>query len=100
MTLRMYANRKDWPLDDVTVRVRHSREHASDCEGCEDNPQKIEVLSREIEIRGQLDDSQRQRLIEIADRCPVHRTLSGMLRITTEEVGTQTEYRIPHLQRG
>ena len=86
MTLRMYANRKDWPLDDVTVRVRHSREHASDCEGCEDNPQKIEVLSREIEIHGQLDAAQRRRLIEIADRCPVHKTLSGMLRITTEEV--------------
>ncbi len=83
MTIRMYANRKQWPLEDIEVELEHSREHAADCEGCEDGKQKVDVLSRAIRLVGDLDAEQRARLMEIADRCPVHRTLEGELRIDT-----------------
>lgn len=86
MTIRMYANRKQWPLADVQVQLRHSREHAQDCEECDEKPAQVDVLSRAIRLDGDLDESQRARLMEIADRCPVHRTLEGNLRIDT--VGT------------
>ena len=85
MTLRMYANRKKWPLDNVDMQLNHSREHAKDCEGCEDKAGQIDVISRTITLEGDLDEAQRARLIEIADRCPVHRTLEGSLRIDTLE---------------
>ena len=83
MTIRMYANRKKWPLQDVHVRLAHSRRHAEDCEGCEEKPQRIEVLQRYVRFEGPLDAAQTQRLMEIADRCPVHRTLEGHLNIET-----------------
>ena len=86
MTIRMYANRKQWPLADVQVQLQHSREHAQDCEECDEKPAQVDVLSRAIRLDGDLDESQRARLMEIADRCPVHRTLEGNLRIDT--VGT------------
>lgn len=88
MTVRLYAGRKDWPLEDVEVELEHSRDHVTDCEGCEAQPQRIDVLHRRIRLRGALDAGQRARLLEIADRCPVHRTLEGPLRITTEAVET------------
>lgn len=84
MTLRMYANRKKWPLEDVDVLLRHSREHHSDCEDCDAQPAKLEVLNRTIHLHGPLDDTQRRRLLDIADRCPVHRTLESDLLIRTE----------------
>ena len=83
MTIRMYANRKKWPLEDVRIQLEHSREHAKDCAECDDKPAKVDVLSRRITLVGPLDDEQRARLMEIADRCPVHRTLEGELRIDT-----------------
>ena len=83
MTIRLYANRKQWPLEDVDIVLTHSREHASDCEDCEEGERQLEVLTREIRFTGDLDDAQRARLLEIADRCPVHRTLEGTLRIDT-----------------
>jgi uncharacterized OsmC-like protein/pimeloyl-ACP methyl ester carboxylesterase len=83
MTLRMYANRKKLPLDDVEVRLLHERVHAEDCVDCE---QKIERITRRITLRGDLDAAQRQRLLEIADRCPVHRTLESDPQIVTELV--------------
>ena len=85
MTIRMYANRKSWPLEDVQVRLTHAREYVQDCEDCEskDRGAQLEVLRRFISLRGPIDDSQRQRLMEIADRCPVHRTLEGRLEIET-----------------
>lgn len=87
MTIRMYANHKEWPLEDIQVQLEHTREHARDCADCDDKPAQIDVLSRAIRLKGPLDASQRKRLMEIADRCPVHRTLEGTLRIDTVEWG-------------
>ncbi|MEM7218596.1 MAG: bifunctional alpha/beta hydrolase/OsmC family protein [Pseudomonadota bacterium] len=81
MTLRMYAERNDWPLTDVQVHLRHSREHRVDCDDCEDGNRRIEVLERAIELQGPLTDDQHRRLLQIANRCPVHRTLEGDLEI-------------------
>ena len=83
MTLRMYADRKDIPLEHVRVTLTHERTHADDCVDESGKPCRIEVLNRTIELDGELDDEQRDRLMQIADRCPVHRTLSGDLRIST-----------------
>jgi putative redox protein len=83
MTLRMYANRKRLPLDDIEVRLRHERVHAQDCVDCD---HAIERISRRITLRGDLDAAGRERLLEIADRCPVHRSLQGDLRIVSELV--------------
>ncbi len=83
MTLRMYAARKNWPLEKVTVSLRHDRIHARDCEECETESGQIDRIERTIEITGDLDGEQRQRLLEIADRCPVHRTLHGEVPVRT-----------------
>jgi putative redox protein len=83
MTLRMYADRKQWPLTEVTVRLLHDKVHAVDCRECDEREGRIDRLHREIELQGPLDDAQRARLLEIADRCPVHRTLESDIRIET-----------------
>jgi putative redox protein len=75
MTLALYARRKQWPLTNVTVRLTHSRIHAVDCAECETREGKIDRIEREITLEGPLDDAQRARLLEIAEKCPVHRTL-------------------------
>lgn len=77
MTLRMYADRKEWPLDSVTVRLSHGKIYADDCANCETETGKIDRIEREIELEGDLDDAQREKLLEIADKCPVHRTLTS-----------------------
>ena len=77
MTLRMYADRKKWPLETVTVNLTHEKVHARDCVEIESDTGYADRFSREIQIEGDLDDSQRDRLREIADRCPVHKTLHG-----------------------
>lgn len=83
MTVRLYARRKEWPLDDIEVTLSHYRDYAEDCEACEG---KIDVLERRIRLDGDsLSGEQRERLLEIADRCPVHRTLSGPIEIRTHE---------------
>ncbi len=82
-TLRMYATRKNLPLEGVQVRLRHSRVYDRDCAGCEDKPVEIGRIDREIELRGALTPEQRQRMLEIADKCPVHRTLSTPIQIVT-----------------
>jgi putative redox protein len=83
MTLRMYADRKGWPLDSISVTLRHSRIHAEDCAHCETTKGWIGHIDREIELTGALDDSQRQRLLQIADQCPVHQTLTSEIDIST-----------------
>jgi putative redox protein len=83
MTLRMYADRKQWPLESVTVRMRHGRSHAADDRQCENLPVRLDQIERTLEITGPLTDEQRVRLAEIAERCPVHRTLDAGVRITT-----------------
>lgn len=87
MTLRLYADRKGWPLEGVAVALRHSRVHAEDCADCEKETGKIDVIEREIELHGALDDAQRARLLEIAAHCPVHRTLTGEIKIRTRLQG-------------
>ena len=84
MTIRMYANHKKLPLDDVTVTLSHDRQHVSDCMGCEEASQKIEVINRTVTLVGDLSEENRQRLLQIADRCPVHQTLHSDLNIQTQ----------------
>ncbi len=82
MTLRMYADRKQWPLEGTRVVLEHGRVHAKDCEDCESTTGYVDIIERQLEIVGdQLDDEQRARIREIADKCPVHRTLTSETRI-------------------
>ena len=86
MTMRMYADRKSLPLDRVTVTLKHGKIHAKDCEECETREGMLDQIEREISIEGTLDAEQRKRLMEIADKCPVHRTLHSEIRIVTRAV--------------
>src|SRR5262245_49834281 len=70
MTVRMYADRKGWPLERVRVTLRHSRIHAEDCASCETAKGFVDHIDRDVELVGDLDDTQRQRLLHIAERCP------------------------------
>ena len=83
MTIAMYARRKRWALERVTVRLRHSRVHAEDCEACETGDARLTVIERVIELEGALDGEQRARLLAIAQRCPVHLTLTSQIDIRT-----------------
>ena len=86
MTLRLYAERKALPLDRVTVQLRHARIHAADCETCESKEGMIDRIERGIVLEGALNGEQRARLLEIADKCPVHRTLTSEVDIQTTEL--------------
>jgi len=86
MTIALYARRKQWPLNSVTIRLRHSRVHAEDCATCETHDAKLTVIDREIELDGPLDESQRARLLAIANRCPVHLTLGSRIDVNTRLV--------------
>ncbi len=81
MTIAMYARRKQWALQRVTVRLRHSRVHAEDCADCETRPAWLTLIERDIELEGVLDEEQRARLLAIANRCPVHLTLTSQMDI-------------------
>lgn len=83
ITLRMYADHKGWPVESITVRLQHQKIHAVDCKNCETNTGKIDHINRELELSGPLSEGQRQRLVQIADRCPVHRTLHSEVSVTT-----------------
>lgn len=85
ITLRMYANRKKWPVERVTIRLEHDKRHADDCVDCGPGD-RIDVFTRYIEIEGDLDEEQRARMLEIADRCPVHRTLENGAKVETHLV--------------
>ena len=87
MTMRMYADRKSLPLDRITVTLKHNKIHAEDCAECETREGLIDQIDRVIAIEGALDADQRQRLMEIADKCPVHRTLKSEVRIVTKAAG-------------
>jgi len=83
MTLRMYADRKKWPLKEVNVHLKHRKVHADDCRDCPDSNGRLDHIDRELELVGNLDDTQRQRLLEIAEKCPVHRTLQAGATVST-----------------
>ncbi|HET7850068.1 MAG TPA: alpha/beta fold hydrolase [Pseudolabrys sp.] len=85
MTMRLYADFKKLPLDRVTVRLTHSKVHEADCENCEDGKSMLDRIERTITMEGTLDADQRKRLLEIADKCPVHRTLTSKIDIRTSE---------------
>ena len=87
MTLALYARRKEWPLQAVTVRLEHSKIHAQDCAECETKEGKLDRIEREITLEGALSDEQKARLMEIADRCPVHRTLTSEISIRSSLAG-------------
>ena len=86
MTLRMYAGRKEWPLEAVRVTLRHDRIHARDCEDCDKDGGMIDVIDKKLELEGDLSEEQRERLLEIAAKCPVHRTLLNEIKIRSELV--------------
>ena len=83
MTLRMYAERKKLALESVEVQLSHRRIHAKDCEDCETEEGMLDEIQSKIQLEGDLDETERTRLIEIAARCPVHRTLSAEVKIRT-----------------
>ncbi len=83
MTIRMYANRKKLPLEDVEILLDHKRVHAEDCDDCDNPKSMIDVISRTVSFKGDLDEAQIERLLSIADRCPVHRTLENQPVIQT-----------------
>jgi putative redox protein len=86
MTLGMYARRKAWPLEEVTVHLRHSKIHAADCAACETTDGFLDRIERDIHLDGPLTAEQRSKLLEIADKCPVHRTLTSEIEIRTREI--------------
>jgi uncharacterized OsmC-like protein/pimeloyl-ACP methyl ester carboxylesterase len=86
MTLRLYADRKGMPLTGTRVRLRHSRDHRVDCEQCAESGARIERIDRQLELLGPLSEEQRARLLAIADRCPVHRTLTSHVEVVTRLV--------------
>jgi putative redox protein len=83
MTVAMYARRKQWPLEAVQVTLRHSRAHAADCQDCDEKPVMLDRIEADIELVGALADDQRARLLEIANKCPVHRTLTSAVEVQT-----------------
>ena len=86
MTVRLYADRKRWPLEAVTVHLSHKKVHARDCEECETKERKIDQIDLDIKLAGPLEEPQRRRILEIAERCPVHRTLESEVMMETSLV--------------
>ena len=86
MTISLYARRKKWPLESVSVRLRHSKIHAADCADCDTKVGRLDRIEGEIELEGDLSEEQRSRLLEIANKCPVHRTLTSEIDVRTRLV--------------
>jgi uncharacterized OsmC-like protein len=86
MTIALYARRRQWPLEDVTVRLSHSKIHATDCAECETKEGMLDRIERDIELTGPLTAEQRAGLLAIAERCPVHRTLTSEINIRSRLV--------------
>ena len=89
MTVAMYARRMKWPLDDVTVGLRHSRIHAKDCADCETKEGMLDRIEMDVELTGDLSSEQRAKLMEIAHKCPVHRTMTKEIDIKVQEWKSQ-----------
>ena len=83
ITVRMYADRKEWPLEAIEVRLSHEKLHAKDCEECESETGRVDRIVREIKLIGPLDEAQQERLLNIANKCPVHRTLHSEIVVKT-----------------
>jgi putative redox protein len=81
MTVALYARRKEWPLEEVIVRLEHSKRHAADCADCEAEDARLDRVDWTLQLRGNLLPPQRARLLEIAQMCPVHRTLRSAIHI-------------------
>ncbi|MFV1884576.1 MAG: OsmC family protein [Balneola sp.] len=81
MTVKMYANRKGWQVGDMYMELRHNKSHVEDCKTCEDPSSKIDVIEKELIIKGDLSDEQKEKLLEISKKCPVHRSLLNEIRI-------------------
>lgn len=88
MTLRMYADQKKWNLSKAEIRLNQKRVYAKDCEDCESEGGFIQIIEKEVRLEGELDADQRRRLLEIADKCPVHKTLQNEIKINTKEFGS------------
>jgi len=87
MTVRMYAKRKGIKLDRISVRLSHKKVHAEDCADCDTKPVDIDLIERNISFEGDLDNETRAKLLEIANKCPVHRTLTGKIEVRTQLIG-------------
>jgi len=86
MTIGLYARKRSWPLEDITISLRHSKIHARDCDDCETKEGRVDRIWRDIHLAGSLTDEQRAKLMEIADKCPVHQTLTSEINIKTRAV--------------
>lgn len=86
MTVRMYAERKEWPLDSVKVNLEIDESHREDCKDCEEQFRQVTTIRIQINVEGDLSEDQRQRIREIARKCPVRRTLEGSIEVTETEV--------------
>jgi putative redox protein len=86
MTVSMYAHRNAWPLENIIVHLRHTRIHADDCAGCEKKETRLGQIERDIHVSGKLSEEQRAKLLEIANKCPVHRTLTSGIHVETRMV--------------
>jgi uncharacterized OsmC-like protein len=86
MTIALYARRKSWPVGDVTIRLRHSKIHAEDCADCETKEGRLDRIEQTIALSGALHEEQRARLLNIAEKCPIHRTLLSEISIVTRLV--------------
>lgn len=84
ITLRLYTNRKEWKVTRIRVEVKHAKDYKEACETCDELPKKIDVFERVISLEGDLDDTQRQRMLQIANACPVHKTLEAQAEIDTK----------------
>jgi putative redox protein len=84
MTVGMYVRRKNWPLEGIVVRLRHSKVYADDCSSCDTKEEILDQIDRELELVGPLSDEQRMKLLEIARKCPVHRTLKSGINIRSQ----------------
>lgn len=81
ITMKMYANRKEWPVDDIYIEMRHFKAHAEDCEDCDDPKARIDKIEKDIIVKGDLTEEQLDRLLEISKKCPVHKTMLNDVEI-------------------